>query len=282
MALNDMLLHINSYPDPTPPAAIDQAVGFAAATGGRLSALAGEVSISLESNAVANYLIHLSDLAQQQEAASAAACVAGLQHFKASAGAAGVLGQALVQKVDLTRAAEAVARQARTRDLCMVPLAGPYDGQREVVEAVLFSSGRPVLVFHADQAPLPQQTPATVVLAWDGSRCAARAMADALPILKLAAQVRILTILDEKPEAAAGQGAAALRHLQAHGVAAEIDEVEADGRRIGAVLDAYLAQRRPDLLVMGGYGHTRLREVVLGGATEHVLSHPTIPVLLSH
>jgi nucleotide-binding universal stress UspA family protein len=282
MALKDILLHIDSFPEATPDAAIDEAVGFAATLGATLSALAGQVTIPLHSNRVADYLIHLSELVHEQEAASAAACQASLQRFQARAGAAGVLGQALLQKADLYLSSDRVALQVRTRDLCIVPLAGPYDGQMEVVEAVLFNAGRPVLVFRAGEASLPQKAPGTIVLAWDGSRSAARAMADALPILKLAAQVRILTVLDEKPQAVAGLGAEALRHLAAHGVAARVAEVEAAGRKIGAVLDAYLGEHEAELLVMGGYGHTRLREVILGGATEHVLNHLKTPVILSH
>lgn len=282
MALNDILLHIDSYPEATPEAAIDQAVGFVAALGGTLSALAAQVEIPVQSNRVADYLIHLSDVVHQQEAASATAAHSGLQYFRAKAEAAGVLGQALLLKSDLYLSSEQVALRARTRDLCIVPLAGPYDGQMEVVEAALFSSGRPVLVFRAGEASLPRRAPGTVVVAWDGSRHVARAMADALPILKLARQVRILTIVHEKPAAVAGLGADALRHLKAHDVAAQIDEVDADGRAIGAVLDAYLAQHEPDLLVMGGYGHTRMREVIMGGATEHMLNHPKTPVFLSH
>jgi nucleotide-binding universal stress UspA family protein len=282
MALKDILLHIDSFPEATPDAAIDEAVSFTAAVGGTLSALAGQVTIPLHSNRVADFLIHLSDLVHEQEAASAAACQASLTYFQDKAGAAGVLGQILLQKADLYLSSARIALQARTRDLCIVPLAGPYDGQMEVVEAVLFDSGRPVLVFRPGAASLPRKALGGVVLAWDGSRSAARAMADALPILQGAAQVRILTVLHEKPQAVAGLGADVLRHLEAHGVAARVDEVEAAGRSIGAVIDDYLAQHKPDLLVMGGYGHSRLREVILGGATEHMLNHPNTPIFLSH
>lgn len=282
MALNDMLLHIDSYPDAAPAAAIEQAVGFAAAVGGTLSALAVCVDIPLHSNRVADYLIHLSDMVRDEEAKSLSACQASLDQFKSLAEAAGVLGQALLEKADLYRLSDHVALRARTRDLCIVPLAGPYDGQIEVVEAVLFNSGRPALVFRAGKASLSPLPPESVVVAWDGSRCAARAMADALPILRLARHVRVLTILNEKPSAVAGLGADALRHLKAHGIAAQIDEVVAGGRRIGEVLDTYLAEVQPDLLVMGGYGHTRLREFILGGATEHALYHLKAPLFISH
>jgi nucleotide-binding universal stress UspA family protein len=280
MALNDVLLHIDSYPDATPVVAIEQAVGFVSAVGGSLSALAVQVNIPLASNRVTDHLIHLSDLVREEEAKSLAACEARLAHFKAAAQAAGVLGQALLTETDLYLLPEFVARRARTRDLCIVPLAGPTDGQREIVEAILFTSGRPALVFQPGEADLA--APANVVVAWDGSQFAARAMAEALPILKAAGQVRILTVLHEKPSSVAGLGMEASRHLEAHGVTAAVDEVEAAGRSIGDVLDAYLGEHRPKLLVMGGYGHTRLREFVLGGATAHMLHRPKTPVFLSH
>jgi nucleotide-binding universal stress UspA family protein len=240
------------------------------------------VSIPVRSNRVADYLVHLSDMAREQEAASLAACQDSLAYFRAQAEAADVLGQALLETADLYRLSERVALRARTRDLSIIPLAGPYDGQVEVVESVIFNSGRPVVVFRAGEASLSPLTPAKVVVAWDGSPCAARAMADALPILKLASHVRLLTILNEKPAAVAGLCADVVRHLAAHGVSAEVDEVDAAGRPIGHVLDIYIAAQQPDLLVMGAYGHSRLREFILGGATEHMLHAPKTPLFLSH
>jgi nucleotide-binding universal stress UspA family protein len=282
MALNDILLHIDSYPEATPRAAIDQAVGFVAALGGTISALAVTVTIDVRSNRVADYLIHLSDMAHEQEAQSLAACQDSLAYFRSQAEAADIFGQASLETADLYLMSDRVALRARTRDLTIIPLAGPYDGQIEVVESVIFSSGRPVVVFRAGESSLSPLTPAKVVVAWDGSRGAARALADALPILKLASSVRILTILNEKPATVAGVSADVVRHLAAHGVSAEVDEVDAKGRSIGQVLDAYIAAQQPDLLVMGAYGHSRLREFILGGATEHMLRSPKAPLFLSH
>lgn len=282
MALNDILLHIDSYPEATPAAAIEQAVGFVGAIGGTVSALAVQVSIPIHSNRVADYLIGLSDMAHEEEANSRAACHASLAHFRSEAKTAGVLGKALTETADLYLVADTVAARSRTRDLCVVPLAGPYDGQIGVVESVVFDSGRPVLVFRAGEASLSALGPMSVVVAWDGSRSAARAMADALPLLSHAKAIRVLTVLNEKPSAATGLGAEAVRHLKAHGLAAVAEEVDANGRPIGEVLDAYLEEHQPDLLVMGAYGHSRLREFVLGGATEHVLRRPKAPLFLSH
>src|SRR5690606_35811509 len=133
---------------------------------------------------------------------------------------------------------------------------------------VVFGSGRPTLVFRPAGAPLPEQGLGTVVLAWDGSRSAARVMADALPLLAKAREVRVLTVVNEKPEARSGLGADVVRHLQAHGVTALAEEVDAARQSIGKVLEVYASQHGADLLVMGAYGRSRVREFILGGATE--------------
>jgi len=282
MRLNDILLHIDSYPRATPSHAIDEAVAFVAAVGGRLSALAVKVTIPLHSNRFADRLIGLSDMVRDEEARSRSDSQGSLAYFREKAQAAGVLGEALLETADVYLLADHVARRARTRDLCLVPLAGPYDGQVEVVEGVIFDSGRPALVFRAGEANLPPARPARVVIAWDASQWAARAMAEAMPILSLAQEIQVLTILNEKPDAAAGITRDAVRHLEAHGLAARGVEVDCLGAPVGAVLDDYLAQQQPDLLVMGAYGHSRLREFILGGATEHVLRKPKVPLFLSH
>src|SRR5690606_8090479 len=210
------------------------------------------------------------------------ACREVLEQFTERAKAAGVFGEALVGKADLYCLGEYVAERARTRDLCMVPIADSLDGQRAIAEAVIFGAGRPTLLYRTGAADLPQSGLKTVVQAWDGSRAAARAMGDALPLLKKANEVRVLTIVNEKPDAVTGEGADAVRHLKAHGVNAVAEEIDAGGKKIGAVLDRYMQDVRPDLFVMGAYGRSRVREFILGGATEYVLHDPKTPLLLSH
>ena len=193
-----------------------------------------------------------------------------------------VLGDALHGKADLYSIGDYVAERARTRDLCIVPVTDPLDGQRSIAEAVVFGSGRPVLLFRPGVADLLSGGLSAVVLAWDGSRSAARAMADALPIMAKAREVRVLTVVNEKPDAREGVGVEAARHLGRQGIKAVVEEVDAAGRRIGEVFDAYAAECRSDLLVMGAYGRSRVREFILGGATEHMLREPKVPLLLSH
>lgn len=282
MPLQDLLLQIDSYPDPTPDQAIDAAVAFARAIGGRLTAIAAQVDIPLSSNALADRLINLSGMQKEWEERSFAGCRAAVRHFEASARTAGVYGGAEVQKIDLYSVDDALALRARTRDLCMVPLGKPYDGQLALAQQMIFQSGRPVLFFAASRPILSNDMIGNVVVAWDGSRSSARALADALPILERAGSVRVVTFLNEKEGAQGGLGAEVIRHLATHGLKAIAEEVDAKNLGIGHAIDDYMVKSAADLLVMGAYGHSRMLEFVLGGATQHVLRAPVAAVFLSH
>ena len=282
MAYVDLLLHISSYPTPTTDAAIDEVVAIAASLGGKLTGLAIEVEIAVSSNVMADYLIRVSAMADDVEARSRATCQDRLAHFTRAATAVGVFQAAISKRVEHYTIPERVATLARTYDLSILPMAGDADGQVEVADCVVFKSGRPALIYRVGQAAGLARGPDLVVIAWDGSRSAARAMADALPILIRAKRVQLLTILNEKPDAGPNLGEAAKRHLQMHGVSATLHEVDAAGDKIGTVIDRYISVHNPDLLVMGAYGHSRAREFLLGGATAHVLKAPSCPVMLSH
>ena len=282
MAFRDLLLHIDTYPTPTPEAVIEEAVLLAASLGDKVTGLAFEIEIALQSNRLADYLIGLSAMAVAEEARSRQACQDGLAHFIARARDAGVYKDAISAKANHYDVAGEVAKVTRTFDLCLLPLADGPDGQLEIAQSVVFDSGRPLLTFRPGAATALTRGPREVVVAWDGSRNAARALADALPILVRAKQVRILTVLNEKPGILSTTGAQAQRHLAAHGVNTTLDEVDAGGEAIGAAFDRYLDRTAPDLLVMGAYGHSRTQEFLLGGATQHMLASPPCPVLLSH
>jgi nucleotide-binding universal stress UspA family protein len=121
-----------------------------------------------------------------------------------------------------------------------------------------------------------------VAVAWDFSRAAARAISDALPMLELAKQVRIVTVVNEKALDTKRSDEEVAKNLARHGINVVLDKVDAKGKSIGAVLESYTSSQAADLLVMGAYGHTRLREFVLGGATRSLLSKPPLPILFSH
>jgi nucleotide-binding universal stress UspA family protein len=281
MPIKDLLIHLDSYPDATPLEEVDDAISFAGALGAQLTALAFGVSIPLETNRIADYLIGLSKLVKEEEGRSEATCQHLLDEFTKRAKAAKVFGDAIRGRTDVYGVSRALARHARTRDLCLVPLGGRFTDQRDAAQAVVFESGRPALIYSGEGKPLSKGMQKAVI-AWDGGACAARAVAEALPILAQADEVRVLVVLGEKESAHPGLASGIVRHLKAHDLAPVVDEVDAHGRRIGAVFDDYLAEHAPSLLVMGAYGHSRLREFILGGATEHVLWETKVPTLLVH
>ncbi|MDP3739255.1 MAG: universal stress protein [Hyphomonadaceae bacterium] len=278
----DILLHLDSYPEPTSMEAIDQAVAFGASLDGVLTALAVHIDIRVPRNKVAEYLVGLSRLADEEEGKSLRSCQQLLAHFVTRAKEAGMPVDTLLERANLYLVGEHVAQRARTRDLCIVPVIDRLDGQRSVAEAVIFDSGRPAIVFSPGVADLPKTGLNTVVLAWDGSRCAARAMADAMPVLTKARKVVVFTAVNEKPTAVSGLGEEAVRYLKRHGVAAVAEQRDAERQPIGEVLDRIVVDVGAGMLVMGAYGRSKLREFILGGATEHVLSSPKVPLLLSH
>lgn len=280
--MKDVLLHLDSYPDPTPTQAIDQAVGFAALLDSRLSAMTVQALIRPPSNPLANALIGIAAMAAEEQAKSARCCKEMSAHFELKAKALGVFESVVVTQAELPFIGPQVAAYAKTRDACIVPIANDGDGQRGVAETLVFESGRPAILFQPGVADLPQKGLGKVVLAWDNSRTAARAMADALPLLQRAAKVKLLTVINEKATATAGVGRDALRHLTLHGVNAEVEEIDSNGKSIGATLDGYLASAPCDLLVMGAYGKSRVREFILGGATAHVLAKMKTPLFLVH
>jgi nucleotide-binding universal stress UspA family protein len=282
MGYNDILLHLDSYPDSTPPEAVDQAVRICAALGGQITATAFHVRIPVTSNFIAERLLGLSQMARDQEARSLDNVWSLLARFATEAEKARLKHHNLPAQVDYYDRPDHLSNLARTYDLCVIPYFGEVALQTSHAEATVFGSGRPVVIFRGDtgdKAPLAFKR---ILIAWDGGRAASRAVADAMPLLKAAEEVRILTIVDDKPATVGAQTDALRRHLAAHGIEAQAEEHTADGRGAGDVLEQVATERGFDLLVMGAFGHSRVREFLLGGATQHILTAPPIPVLLAH
>jgi len=172
--------------------------------------------------------------------------------------------------------------QARCADLFIAtaPYRSPGGSDwKNLVEAVLFEAGRGVYL-------IPPGCPArrdmnTALLAWNDSRSAARAISEALPLLKRVTLVRLLTI--ETPASASrGEEAADIAaHLDRHGVKVEIVSVEGKDEDTGAIIRDEATKASADVIVMGAYGHSRLREWVLGGATRDLIERSELPLFLA-
>lgn len=284
MAFSDLLLALFSYPDATPGPAIDRAVRVARRLGGEVTALGVRVHVHAPKNRLAEALLGLESMAADATAQSAATIRDALVRFQADARAVGLTAFNEIKSTHLYEDADVVVAEARTRDLTLVPV-GPSASASDqaIAERLLFDAGRPVVVV-PQSGPLDAETGpyARVTVAWDGGRCAARAVADALPVLRQAKDVRLLTVLGDKPQAGHGCAHDLVRHLGTHGVRAQVDEIDLAGRKIAEAFAGFCADKGTELLVMGGYARSRAREFVLGGATSGVLARPFLPTLLSH
>ncbi len=194
----------------------------------------------------------------------------------------GVSGETRTISASISGAADQIGRMGRRFDLVIV---GQPERQKslpdEVVdEGVLFESGRPVIF-----VPFIQKGGMTldrIMVCWDGSRAAARAVGDAMPFLKKAKQVEIVIVADKPGKKDEIPGADLGQHLARHGLKVDVKRITSPDIDVPSTILSYAADSSADLIVMGGYGHSRLREFVLGGATRGLLEAMTVPVLMSH
>lgn len=179
---------------------------------------------------------------------------------------------------DLGLEDDVVPLRGRMADLIVVgrPAGSDDPALYATLNAALLESGRPVLV--APRKPITSLGKSCAI-AWNGSAEAARAVAAALPVLIKARSVTIL-VAEEGDGAPSAQDLET--HLAWHGITAEIRRVVPSGAAVGAALLRASQDVQADLLIMGAYTHSRLRQLILGGVTRHVLEHADLPVLLSH
>ncbi|MEM7022861.1 MAG: universal stress protein [Pseudomonadota bacterium] len=179
---------------------------------------------------------------------------------------------------------EICSMHARYMDLLVIGQVDPEDppASRQLPVQLVLASGRPVLLIpHIGTGKTFGQR---VLVAWDASREAARAVTDAMPILTRASSVGVVTINPSQRDLGHGDvpGADIALYLARHGVQVEVQRIETRDLDVGNALLSHLADEGADLLVMGGYGHSRLRELILGGATRTILRSMTVPVLMAH
>jgi nucleotide-binding universal stress UspA family protein len=195
---------------------------------------------------------------------------------------AGVSADSHLLEAGPTGAGELFAEVARHFDLAVVGQTDPeQDSPEELLpEAALFGSGRPVLVVpYIQKAAMKLDR---VMACWDGSRAAARSIADAAPFLSRAKAIDVVTVSKEEGQRNVLPGFDIAHHLARHKLKVNLKRIVASDIDVASVLLSHAADTGADMIVMGGYGHTRLREFVLGGATRGILGSMTVPVLMSH
>ena len=198
-----------------------------------------------------------------------------------NAGMAGVDCETRVLRHSMADAAKVFGVIARSHDISVVAQNEPECDPAEalIIQAALFESGRPVLVVpYIQSAPMALDR---IMVCWDGSKSAARAIGDALPLLERAGHIDVVTV-DDRDRGNELRGADIATHLARHGLNVELKPVVAPDSDVADVILSTAADSGTDLMVMGGFGHSRFREFVLGGTTRGILGTMTVPVLMSH
>ncbi|WP_341987946.1 universal stress protein [Azorhizobium sp. AG788] len=262
----------------------DPAAHYAAALAGAFKAHLTGLAVTYELDVPPFYMGALpTDFIDQQIRDNEVAAEKAAAKFTAIATEAGVGSSVRTLSASLGEAARSFAELSRLFDLTVVAQPDPdRPGPEEVIaEAALMDSGRAVLL-----VPYVQKPPFAlnrVVVAWDGSRASARALAESFPLLHHAKHLEVFSVRRHDDDDTTPAAADLERHLGHHGLSANLRHlVLGSGESVSAAILNEVSDQGADLVVMGGYGHSRLREMVLGGVTRDILESMTVPVLMAH
>ena len=205
-----------------------------------------------------------------------------MARFEDAAKRAGISYETRLISSSVAGAADVIGRLTRRFDLAVVgqPKRNEAVPDEVLDEGVLFDSGRPVIFvpfIQKDGLKLDH-----VMVCWDGSRAATRAIGDAMPILEKAKQVDVVIVAAKEAKTNELSGADLGQHLARHGIKVDVKRITSPDIDTASTILSYAADASTDLIVMGGYGHSRLREFILGGVTHAIFESMTVPVLMSH
>lgn len=280
MPVQDIFLPLASHL-PSSADAMKTCAAVARALGARVAIVAVDTAISETAHpfAAASHFVRDSTLTPERSSTDSDSA---LNLFLAEAKRRGVRCEHLVVRGTIDSAPAMLAEAARLHDLSLLPVGSHDSTLEQTLLALVFTSGRPLLIFPQEQATTLPITFDRVAIAWNRSAQAARAVGDALPLLRAATHVQIFTATDAASEADAASGNALVRHLAEHGVGATFETIPLAGSSVGKVFESYVKANAADLLVMGGYGRSWLKEFTWGGATNTILESPPCWVLMSH
>lgn len=280
MALKDLLVHLDDSKACT--YRIDAAIALAK----RQDARVRGVALSLKSTISTYVGIDIpSSLTKAQQEIVQKSAESAVAKFETAAGEAGVECVSEIDQCSATKAPARLSFHARHCDMCFVGQPNPDEPgvgfQESLLEGVLFASGRPVYI--VPYIGRPHVKIRRAVIAWDGGRKAVRAVNDAIPLLQGRSEAIILVINPDKRTSAHGDkpGHNIAAHLERHGIKARVDRQTFPDISADTIILNYLADSGADLLIMGAYGHSRLREKAFGGVTNTILHQMTTPVMMS-
>jgi nucleotide-binding universal stress UspA family protein len=219
---------------------------------------------------------------ESQRAESEKLARAAIARFEQAAKRAGLSAETRTLNASIAGAADRIGRLARRFDLAIVgqPEREKSMAEEVIAEGLLFESGRPVIM-----VPYVQKQGlklGRIMVCWDGSRAATRAIADAMPFLQKAKQIEIVMVAGDRGKNDEIAGADLGQHLARHGLKVDVKRLTSPDIDVASTVLSYAADSSADMIVMGGYGHSRLREFILGGVTRGILEAMTAPTLMSH
>lgn len=273
-----VLLPMVNYPFPTLPATIDQAVAVAQLLSAELSGLSLEMEPPLGLGYGTYTMPFVGTIIASEEVKASANKDAIITEFSEKA-KTGRVPHTLVRKSCFQHeVSDLCVAAARFCDMSLLPTDNNASPDRSYAEDVIFGSGHPCLVLpQIHQIRLFQRA----VIAWDGSRAAIRSIADAMSLLAGAAEVLVLTAAPDKT-VAESETSELLGYLRRHGVSATWEVIDTGDLSPIEAMVARINNYRADFMVMGAFGHSRLRDFILGGFTKHMLAHSPLPVLMSY
>lgn len=267
-----------TYPDVVPDESVKAAISLAERLGCQLHATTFSVLIPAIPSPWGGILINVAELVQTTEEHSRGHC-RRLQDLVLQHAGPAIKAECSSRHLPAGVAGEAAANEARYHDISLLPWAKDMLVIQEFAQAVIFASGRPAILVppSAGQDPVRH-----LAVAWDGSRVAARALADAMMFVDDQTQITVLTVQDEKQLSRHDLGQTLVLSLKKRGLRAEAQNISLDDRSIAVALQESALKAGANMLVMGAFGHSRIRDFILGGATKGVLADLRITVLLSH
>jgi len=265
-------------PEVVPDESILAATGFVAFLDCALHVTTFAVNIPPVSSPLGGLVVDIRGLARAAEERSKAECHR-LQELVQGAVGSRLSVDCTSRKVAMGAATDVAAAEARYFDLVVLPWSAESSGVQEMAQAIVFGSGRPAILVPPSVRPAKLDH---IAVAWDASRVAARALGDALPLLAEGGRVSVLTVQGDKPLSGPDLATALASSLEKRRVNATPVEVSVGQKTIAEALQDTALSEGAQLLAMGGFGHSRIRDFILGGATKGVLDQLRLPTLLSH
>lgn len=282
MSLCDIVavLELSGEGRPAETPALRQAIALAQGTSASLSVMIAAAKAPRPFSPFSASFV--SALANEINDKAKARCVEVEGVARRLAAEAGLTADIEIRLEDLDAMRGDAARRGRCHDLAVVDQPdAPLDGRGVVFEALLLDSGRPVLVATPARAPAARIESATI--GWDGSACAARAVGDLLGLFPTLKRAHIVTVIGDKDLTGAASAEELAAHLARHRIESTVDRIERPlDTSVAATLDARTQETGSDVLVIGGFARPRWREIVLGGATNHLVRKASVPLLLAH